>query len=75
MGEAMITRWRENRLGGRAPQDLLTGGEVARREFVSSKNLKKFLYAVRKNVFFVTAISIKTFASATSRWSKLAAGG
>ena len=50
MGEAMITRWRENRLGGWGG-----GAEGVR----SSKNLKKFLYVVRKNVFFVAAISIK----------------
>ena len=41
----------------------------------SSKNLKKFLYAVRKNVFFRNRHIHQTFASATSRWSKLAAGG
>ena len=78
MGEAMITRWRENRLGGwgsatcrgrgtflkkgsRTPTlpktfDWWGGGAEGVR---SSKNLKKFLYAVRKNVFFVAAISIK----------------
>ena len=57
MGEAMITRWRENRLGGRGGDvpgrgtflkkgsppgpppspKALTGGEVARREFVPAK--------------------------------------
>ncbi|WP_417021967.1 hypothetical protein, partial [Bilophila wadsworthia] len=41
----------------------------------SSKNLKKFLYAVRKNVFFRNRHIHQTFASATSRWSKHAAGG
>ena len=65
MGEAMITRWRENRLGGRE-RDVPGGGSFLQKlplpstptpktfdwwgggaEGVrSSKNLKKFLYAV-----------------------------